>query len=522
MVDTINQETTMSNKAITANNESSHGIRELQDFTNFFGYSGRTVSECIGSNRRLTNEELKQKYPLAKAFMENIKKHSNYIKTHGGGKNAREFAFRVPHIQAMKEFIDVSSRMQFIKALENQLSVYKDENIGWGLLGIDYKYKNGKLIETTVTINGEVIDITKPTRIQAIDWYGRLIDGIQLVDGNQGRVSRILRRDEKGAVVCDKDGNPQYDECANSVNVVVKLTDDNLSNQVYIDEALDRDGAINKTDISKTFMFSPFNFLAVRIADDEADEANGHFPTGYDTPIFKKLDYSHDIEFIEYADIAEHYNMLKEQDLCYNTREFAGLNLFRWGIIDRDTWLRGVDIYNAINNAPKVWGNDTQIDSKVVYWANERIAELKARAETKDIDIDNVVIAGASISKVVNVMGQAYYRFRALVVDDLKEDDISFRDTYITLRSKPERTSKYQTISRLNTDIYKIIECDKDGNFIRILNPIDVFAIVNYDIDVVVVKLETELVTMEGVVPGEVKPAAEHLNYYNAINAYKG
>ncbi|MGY6353080.1 hypothetical protein ACXITX_24285, partial [Vibrio parahaemolyticus] len=83
-------------------------------------------------------------------------------------------------------------------------------------------------------------------------------------------------------------------------------------------------------------------------------------------------------------------------------------------------------------------------------------------------------------SKIVNVMGQAYYRMRALVVDEVLDNDINFRDTYITLRSKPERTNKYQTLSRLNTDVYKIIECDKDGNFIRILNPVDIFAVVNY------------------------------------------
>ncbi len=122
----------MEQNAIKASNESNHGLRELRDFTNFFSYSGRTVSESIGSNRTLKQDELKAKYPLAKAFMENIKKLSNYLKAHGGGANANEYAFRIPHIEAMKEFIDVSSRMHFIQALNDQLSVYLDENIGWG------------------------------------------------------------------------------------------------------------------------------------------------------------------------------------------------------------------------------------------------------------------------------------------------------------------------------------------------------------------------------------------------------
>ena len=143
----------MEQNAIKASNESNHGLRELRDFTNFFSYSGRTVSESIGNNRTLKQDELKAKYPLAKAFMENIKKLSNYLKTHGGGINANEYAFRIPHIEAMKEFIDVSSRMQFIQALNDQLSVYLDENIGWGGFTVDAKYQDGKLVETKVLLS---------------------------------------------------------------------------------------------------------------------------------------------------------------------------------------------------------------------------------------------------------------------------------------------------------------------------------------------------------------------------------
>ena len=69
----------MEQKTIKASNESNHGLRELRDFTNFFSYSGRTVSESIGSNRTLKQDELKAKYPLAKSFMEKIKKLSNYL-----------------------------------------------------------------------------------------------------------------------------------------------------------------------------------------------------------------------------------------------------------------------------------------------------------------------------------------------------------------------------------------------------------------------------------------------------------
>ena len=512
----------MENNAIEASNESSHGLRELRDFTNFFSYSGRTVSECIGSNRASTAKQLAEKYPQARAFMENIKKHSNYIKTHGGGTNAKDYAFRIPHIQAMKELIEVSSRLQFIKALNDQLNVYKEENVGWGVLELDYEYKDGQLKKAWVTIDGKVIDLTKPTRIQAVDWYGRLIDGIELIDINCGKVKKVLRRGKQGEVLTDTQGNAIYDELQTPPNVVIRLADDSLSNQKYIDEALARDGAINKSDISKTFLFSAFNFLVVRVADDVVDEANDYFPTAYETPIFKELDYSHDIPFPDYADIAERFNQWKDIDLCYNTREFAGLNIFRWGIVDVDTWNRGVAIFKAVDNAPKIWGNDTPIYGKVVQRANQRIAELKTKTDANKIDIDNVVIAGASLSKIVNVMGQAYYKMRALVVDKVTDSDIEFRDTFITLRSKRERTSKYQTISRLNTDLYKVIECDKDGNFIRVINPIDIFALVNYDIGVTIVKFEAELITREGEIPGAVKSSEDHTAYYNAIGSFKG
>lgn len=512
----------MEQNTIKASNESNHGLRELRDFTNFFSYSGRTVSESIGSNRTLKQDELKAKYPLAKSFMEKIKKLSNYLKTHGGGTNANEYAFRIPHIEAMKEFIDVSSRMQFIQALNDQLSVYQDENIGWGNIEVNAIYHDGKLVSTEILVGNTVVDLSKPVRLQAVDWLGRFVDGIQLVDLNTSKEDRILRRDSNQKVQVDGEGNAIYDVVPTPVNLAIQLTEDNLSNQAYIDEALSRDGAINKTDISKTYLFSPFNFLVVRIADDEADENNDIFPTAYETPIFKAMDYSHDITFVENADALERFNIWKQQDLCYNTREFAGLNLFRWGIVDRLSWDKGLAIFNAVDNAPKLWGNDTQIDGKVVHWANSRIAELKTKEGSEKVDVDNVVIAGASISKIVNVMGQAYYRLRALVVDDVSENDINFRDTYITLRSKRERTNKYQTLARLNTDVYKIIECDKDGNFIRILNPVDVFAVVNYDIGVVVVKFEAELVAAEGVNPGNAKASKEHQDYYASINAYKG
>jgi hypothetical protein len=172
----------MEQNTIKASNESNHGLRELRDFTNFFSYSGRTVSESIGSNRTLKQDELKAKYPLAKSFMEKIKKLSNYLKTHGGGTNANEYAFRIPHIEAMKEFIDVSSRMQFIQALNDQLSVYQDENIGWGNIEVNAIYHDGKLVSTEILVGNTVVDLSNPVRLQAVDWLGRFVDGIQLVD----------------------------------------------------------------------------------------------------------------------------------------------------------------------------------------------------------------------------------------------------------------------------------------------------------------------------------------------------
>lgn len=507
----------------TDNKQTSHGLKQLEDFNNWFGYGAKTVSELIGSNKGLTLAELHEKYPLARAYLDNVKTLTNYIKSSGGGVDVDSYVFRVHHITPMKEFIDISNRMQFIKALQDQLTVYQEENMGWGMIEVIPTYEKGKLISTEVKIAGKTVDLSKPVLIQTVDWYGKMRDGLQLIDKNYGRNEMELQRDERGGLVMSEDGHAVYVEKTGvPVNLAIQITDDSTSNEEYIQMLYHRDGAINKSDMQKTLQFSPLSYLVVRVLDEASDEANDIFPTGFETPIFKELDYCHDIDFIEYVRTLERYHQLVDLDLFYNSREFSLLNLFRWGIVDKATWDRGLSIFKAIDKAEKKWGNDTIIDSKVVAWGMPRIDEVMKEHEASGSkpNADEIVTSGSAISKIASVLSQSYFSVRALVVHEVKEDDVEFRDTYITFRSKKERTTKFASSARVNTDVYKIIETDKDGKFIRILNPVDVFAIVNYGITTTVVRFEAELATAEGVVPGEVSPAKEHIDYYNAIGSF--
>lgn len=502
--------------------ETPHGLRELNDFNNLFGYNIKLPSETVGKLRTMSLAEIAEAYPEASSYLKGVKHLTNYIKTHGGSTSVDSFAFRVHHIQAFNIFLDVVSRLQFIRALNDQIGVYKEDAIGWGVFDLEYVYKHKKLVDTTITIGGVAVNLSKPVRIQAIDWYGRLVEGIQIVDRNLGKADRVARRDENGGLVVDEDtGKVIYDDVPLPVNIAIQICDDSLSNTEHYETLYQRDGAINKSDIQDTLLFSPINFMVMRIANDEQDDIDGLFPVGYETPIFRELDYSHEIDFGEHIRVLERYNQLREQDQFYNSREFATLNLLRWGIVDKATWDRGLKIYNAVLNAPAVWGVDTPVDGKVVQWGNNVLQELESRPENKGRDIrDDVIMSGSAISKIASVSSQSYFRVRVLLVESIADNDVTFRDTYVTFRYKRERTSKFQSLSRLNTDVYKIIECDKDGNLLGIVNPVDVFAIVNHDITAVVVRLEATF--SAGAELGEVVPQKEHLDYYNSLSNYKG
>lgn len=499
--------------------ETKDGLRELKDFNNLFGYNVKLPSETIGKLRRLSKAQINEIFPNSAKYLAMVNKLTKYIKTHGGGINVESYAFRVHHIKPMLEFLEIASRLQFIKALDDQMNVYMEDDVDWHVFDIDYKYQDGKLVDTFVTLGGEVLDLSEPVRIQAIDWLGNLVDGIQIVDRNAGKVDRQIRRGEHGEVISDAEGRVIYDEIKLPVNIAIQIAEDSLSNSSHYEKLAARDGAINKSDISDTLLYSPLNYMVMRLADDERDEEAGIIPVGYETPIFKVLDYSHEIDFGEHLKVLGEYRKMRDLDTFYNTREFATLNLLRWGIVDVDEWKLGLMIFNAVLNAPKLWENDTAVDGKVVAWGNQVISELMQRPENKGKNIaDDVIMSGSAISKIASVSSQSYFRARALLVSNVTENDVEFRDSYITFRYKKERTNKFQSLSRLNTDIYKIIECDKDGNMIQVISPLHVFAIVNHDITAVVVKLDA---TFEGAEVGEVTPNQEHMAYYNAINAFK-
>lgn len=510
--------------------QTSVGLKVLKDFHDLFGYGLYIPALVTGENRKLTEEQHKEKYPNAMRYLDNVKQLTKYVKTFGGGIDPKSYSFRVNHLQSMREFLAMASRLQFMRGLEDQIQNYRDDNVGWGLLRLEYQYKGGKLISTDVFLDDKKLDLSKPIVMNAINWRGELVDGIQLIDNNVNLAEDKLKRTPEGFLEVGEDGlTPIYEQVALPMNIAFQITDDNLGNLAIYEEREQRYGALNKSDPQKSMQTSPLDYMVVRIVDDVEDE---FLPiTSYETPLFIKLDYHEDIPFLEHARTLERYNDLVENKLDYNSRHFAGLNLFRWGILDKNTWDRGLAIFNAVVNGvvidPKE-PNDTLIDSKVVNWANAHIQAIRAKEaiENPDNSIkidDTAIISGTHITQIASTLSTSYFIAKALVVTDIEADDLGFKDTRIAFRSRPAITTRFQSCSRIPTDLYKIVELDDDNNIIGIINPVDIFAIVRFDVESHVVEFKAELVNdaETGSKNSSVDIDKSHQEFYHQIGKYK-
>lgn len=508
----------MSTGFATEVKQTSVGVAEVLDLHNLFGRGIRTPSELTGSNKTLSREELDEKYPDAKAYLKTVGGLAEYLKRYGSGIAAEEYAIRVHHVNAIKQILNIASRLQFIHVLNGIYRAYLDENIGWSTVRVENKFQDKELVGQEVYIGDTLLDLSKPVRIQAVDWNGELVDGLQLINVNKGKEHKQLLLDEHGMPQLDAMGERVYKVTNHTVNVAVQITDDSLSKKEYLDLAMERNGK-NQTNIQETLLFSPLDYIVVRIADDEKDEEAGIYPTSFQTRVFLEVDCIHDVPMLECLDRLEQIEQLKVAGKFENAKEFAYLNLFRWGAIDLHQWQRGSEIVDALNKDKKSHIPDTTpIDIRVVQWATNIIDGLNEDLQPNQNRIDeSSIVAGALLSKSLAVLSQSYFIFRALVVDTMYEDDIDFRDTYIAVRSKKEYTRQFQSIGRLTTDVYKVIECDRDGNLIRVLDPVDVFAYVNVAVKAVVVKLEASSETASE----EATASKEHLDYYNAISSFE-
>lgn len=467
--------------------ETKHGRAELTDFNSLFGYNVKIPCETIGRFKKQSREEIKEEHPLYKAFMENTGVFSKYLKAHGSGVDVDSYRIRIPHIEAMKKILEITSRLQFVTAFEDQANLYITDNLGWGLLKVVPTYKDSKLVSTEVFIGDEKLDLSKPVRVNAISWYGQMLEGYHLADANGG------------------DGTTE------PINLVLKLNNDSLGRRDVTERADKMHGALNHGNIQDTMVESPLSYFMFRISRPEDEENMDINPTGYETPIFAELDYSYEIGFESYAKYAERYHTLKDQDLFSNSREFSMLNLFRWGVMDKAAWERGTAIFDAIDNAKRYNDRQTLIDEKIFRWGMEKVTKLQRTSKSSRDVTDEVIIAGSEISKLASMMSQAYLIITALVVDQVTADDLTFRETRIALQSKPETTSRFQSIRRLNPDTYKFVELDKDDNMIGLIAPIDVMAIVNYDINAIVV-------SFDGM---ESETNKKYVDFYQAIQNYQ-
>lgn len=508
----------------------SAGLAVLKDFHNLFGYSLNIPSLVVGENRKLTKEQLNEKYPNGMKYLENVKQLTKLIKTFGGKTDVESYKFRAHHIKGMNTFLNVVSRLQTIKVLDEQIQIYREEDVGWGLLEIKYEYKDNALVSCGVYLDDVKLDLSKPIKIQAINWEGELVSGIQIYNRNANETQRVLKRDEDGTLVRDPEtGDAVYENGILPISPTIQISDDDLGNLAHYEKRYNDYGAVNKSDVQLTMQTSPLDYMVVRIVDDEKDE--DLYITGFATPLFLHVDFNYEIPYLDHIKALEMYNDLKDNDLDYNARHFAGINLFRWGSLDKATWDRGLKIFNAVLNSPKLKedGVDTLVDSKVVMWANANIESLRAaKKDAAGIQIDdNAIVASNAICLQASVLSRSYFITKALVVTDIEKDDVGFRDARIAFKSRPSVSNKFQSIKRSPTDLYKIVELDDKDNIIGIVNPVDIFAIVQYATESVVVEFKSEFIKSESgksdeLVKGnnEVTVNRDHAAFYSAIGNY--
>lgn len=494
--------------------ETSHGLRELDDFVNLFGYNVKIPSELIGSARTQTRAQIAEEYPLYGKFMQNMKVFAQYLKAHGSDESVEAYTVRVHNIKPIYKILEVVSRLQFFKAFDETMQMYMEDDVGWGFVRLEPKYYNGLLTGTDVYVGDQLVDLSKPVTVQCLSWDGQLVEEYDLVNLNPNTtpVKEEPVKDKNGAIVMGEGGEVTMRRTSAAPVVIgLRVSDSSVGNQALHDEAYQRHGGLNKSDIRKSMSRSILEFPLIRIVSEEDDELG---ITTYPTPTFTELDYSHDIDFNEHLRMLTVCHDLKEQGRFNNVREFALLNLFRWGILDVNAWNRGVSIFNAVMNSPTLEArpDQTQVDVKLVSWGMAVIDDMRARNKEMDDKItDEVIVSGSTISKLASMLSQSYLIMHALIVTDVVDNDLGFRQARIALQSKRESTRRFQSIARLNTDHYKIVELDKDNDtIIGVIEPIDIMAIVNYDVDAVVVSFDNDT-----------KASSDQVDFYRAIKNYK-
>lgn len=482
--------------------ETSHGLGELNDFINLFAYDAKIPSEMVGFARTLKRSEIVEQHPVYGQYMKALKSYALYLKAHANDQSVEAYALRSYNIGPITKLLEIVSRLQFFYAFDDLMGSYLDENIGWGMIRFEPEYKDGALLSTKVFLGDTELDLSKPLTVQCLDWEGALVEEYDLVDLNKFSKNPIAPSKK-----FDSQGKPIISQAP--VNIGFRVNDASVANSKIHDEAYRRHGGLNKADIRNSMVRSLLEFPLVRIVQPDEDV----LVDTYSTPVFTTLDYSHEIDLHEHLATLVTVADLKEAGRFNNLREFAYLNLFRWGINSRKNWKRGLSIVNAVMASPKVSSdeNQTLVDYKLVQWGMACIQELQKKFPQYSDDItDKIIISGSNISKLVSMMSQSYVIMHGLIVTDVETDDLGFREARFCLRSKQERTRRFQSMARMNIDDYHIVELDKDDNMIGLIDAIDIMAIVNYGIDAVVVSFD-----------GEMKANVEQADFYHRIKKYK-
>lgn len=440
------------------------GINQVNDLVNLFGYDVKIPCETIGALRTMKKEEIKDLYPNYKVFTDNLKEFSKYLKSVGSDVTPRSYSYRATNIRGIEEILKITSTLQFVPYYNDIIDMYLDNNVGWGLIRVEPIYDENKLTEVKVYLGDKLLDLSKPVPIQMVNWKGELIDYFDLVDFN----------------------NYQDHKETKAINIGLRINDASIGDDKLFHEAARRFGQINVRDMRTTFVGSILEGMLFRLYDPN----DGLYIDTNESPIFTELDFAHNIQVHEVYSVLNIVSLLRERDEFHNSVELFSLNLLRWGILDNSLWQRGYSYLSQVLNEMKQENKEGSSDWKITEWAFRYVRDAKAKDKTSQISVDNIISA-CNISKLASMSGKGIVIVDSLLFDGRDDNGrLQFKEATIAFRSKRERVKRFQSITRLNTDIYEIGIIDKDLNVIGEVSPIDVAAIVNYDVRNIIINIE--------------------------------
>ena len=437
--------------------ETAYGLDFLKDAYQVIS-SCRFPAFMIEPYRGMSKEQLKLKYPYAFQYIENLIVLAQYIKTLGGGIEPLSYSYRSQHLDGMKKYLQISSKLNFVHNLNMMLEMYISENVGWGLFRIEPEWDNvdNKSVIKSIKmfIGDEELDLTQDRiPITAVGWDGKTLDGIYFTDTCKNHKHRVL----------DPETHEFVDE-ALPYNVSIRA-DETAAGSGRFAEYQNKIGR-EIVEMDAALQLSPFNFMLMRKTNAE-DET---LLQEYETPLFLgNYDYHPDIKFLEFDDCCGLVQEAKDKEQFFNAREFASQGLFRWGIANPQLWKRAKEIFDKVYAPESNDGTHNRYDEAIIGWASTQ----------EGFDGGKGFDSGASIADIASSRSQGIYKLNAIVVAKELDDNgfLKFLPRKIVFLNYINIVRATTTVSRLNYTPLKVVVLKEDGEPDYVVDACEVFIV---------------------------------------------